>query len=111
MKSVASVSYTHLKRITGADSYEDILNAMASDPTSVAEFVSSPVKLQTVPVLSLIHIYSLYQTDRHSQSGIGSTSDIVTAHLIQQPLSLIHISFSVAEGCGLCAEQALPADT
>ena len=40
----------NIKRITGADSYEDILKAMASDPTSVAEFVSSPVKLQTVPV-------------------------------------------------------------
>ena len=45
----------NIKRITGADSYEDILNAMASDPTSVAEFVSSPVKLQTVPVYPVEH--------------------------------------------------------
>ena len=36
-------------------SYEDILKAMASDPTSVAEFVSSPVKLQTVPVYPVEH--------------------------------------------------------
>lgn len=45
----------NIKRITGADSYEDILKAMASDPTSVAEFVSSPVKLQTVPVYPVEH--------------------------------------------------------
>ena len=45
----------NIKRITGADSYEDILKAMASNPTSVAEFVSSPVKLQTVPVYPVEH--------------------------------------------------------
>lgn len=45
----------NVKRITGADSYEDILKAMASHPTSVAEFVSSPVRLQTVPDYPVEH--------------------------------------------------------
>ena len=45
----------NIKRITGAESYEDILNAMASDPTAVADFVSSPVKLETVPIYPVEH--------------------------------------------------------
>lgn len=45
----------NLKKITGADSYEDILNAIASDPTFVSEFVSSPVKLDTVPIYPIAH--------------------------------------------------------
>ena len=45
----------NIKRITGADSYEDILNAMATDPAAVADFVSSPVRLETVPVYPVEH--------------------------------------------------------
>ena len=45
----------NIKRITGADSYEDILSAMATDPTAVADFVSSPVQLKTVPVYPVDH--------------------------------------------------------
>ena len=45
----------NIKRITGADSYEDILNAMATDPTAVADFVSSPVRLETVPIYPVEH--------------------------------------------------------
>ena len=45
----------NIKRITGADSYEDILSAMATDPTAVADFVSSPVQLETVPVYPVDH--------------------------------------------------------
>ena len=45
----------NIKRITGADSYEDILSAMATDPAAVADFVSSPVQLETVPVYPVDH--------------------------------------------------------
>ncbi len=45
----------NIKRITGTDTYEDILNAMATDPTAVADFVSSPVKLETVAVYPVNH--------------------------------------------------------
>ena len=45
----------NIKRITGADSYEDILSAMATDPAAVADFVSSPVQLKTVPVYPVDH--------------------------------------------------------
>lgn len=45
----------NIKRITGAETYEDILSAMAADPTAVADFVSSPVRLETVPVYPVDH--------------------------------------------------------
>lgn len=45
----------NIKRITGADSYEEILSAMATDPAAVADFVSSPVQLKTVPVYPVDH--------------------------------------------------------
>ena len=45
----------NIKRITGAETYEDILSAMAADPTAVADFVSSPVRQETVPVYPVDH--------------------------------------------------------
>lgn len=45
----------NIKRITGADSYEEILSAMATDPAAVADFVSSPVQLETVSVYPVDH--------------------------------------------------------
>ena len=42
-------------KMTGAESYDDILNAMATDPQFLAEFVSSPVDLETVPIYPVDH--------------------------------------------------------
>lgn len=44
-----------IKSLTGMDSYEDILNAMATDPAFLAEFVSSPVDLETVSIYPVNH--------------------------------------------------------
>lgn len=44
-----------VKNLTGSDTYEDVLAAMATDPTSVSEFVSSPVKLETIAIYPVDH--------------------------------------------------------
>lgn len=44
-----------IKKLTGSDTYEDLLNAMATDPAAVSAFAASPVKLDTVPVYPVDH--------------------------------------------------------